>query len=111
MKKNIFIPLLAIGLLATSCCSTKKAAQNPTEKNQTITVSGEVTLIENGKDGYMATIVDANGMENIATISIVNLNKSGGKFKRYNVGDKVTVKGTSWKDGEKKTYITVSELK
>lgn len=55
-------------------------------------VTGTITAIENGTDGYTATIKDAEGKEYDATISIVNLNKSGSEYKAYNIGDTITVK-------------------
>jgi len=81
------------------------------ENNQELSVTGQITAIENGKDGYMATINDSDGKEYVATISIVNLNKSGGEYKAHNIGDKITVRGSYWKDGEGKIHITVSVLK
>jgi len=111
MKKIGFIAVMAIGLLGTLSCSVKKVPQNATEKEQTLTVTGEIISIENGKDGYMATLVDVNGKESVVTISIVNLNKYGGTYKKHNVGDKITAKGPFWKDSDNKIHITAQELK
>lgn len=112
MKQTVILAALALSLVgATSCSSTKKSTDSTVENNKELSVTGEVTAVENGKDGYMATIKDAAGKAYTATISIVNLQKSGGQYKRYNVGDKISVKGPSWKDQEGKTYITVKELK
>jgi len=110
MKKVGIIAILALGILGTSACASKKTTPTTTEKQQTMTVSGEIIAIENGKDGYMATIKDGKGKEYVATISIVNLNKSGGTYKSHKVGDKITVKGPFWKGGNNTTYITVAEL-
>lgn len=73
-------------------------------------VTGEIVKIENGKDGYMATVKDKSGKSYIVTISIVNLQKSGGTFKRYEVGQKITAKGTFWKDDTGNTYITAKNV-
>ncbi len=85
--------------------------QQPQEiKDKLITVNGRVTEIEDGKDGYTATIKNTNGDEYIATISVVNLQKGSGNYKKYAVGDSITVKGTLWEDDKGKNYITVEEL-
>ncbi|WP_126973990.1 hypothetical protein [Gynurincola endophyticus] len=80
------------------------------EEEQTIRISGIVTSIENGKDGYMATIKAADGQEYIATISVVNLNKYGGTYKKKELNDSVTVAGPTWADAEGKKYIMAKEL-
>lgn len=77
----------------------------------TLKVTGVISKIENGKDGYMATVKDSTGKEFVATISIVNLQKSGGQFKRYKEGEKITVTGPSWKDENNLEHITVTDLK
>ncbi|PZR23848.1 MAG: hypothetical protein DI535_23170 [Citrobacter freundii] len=79
-------------------------------KSDTLKVTGVISKIENGKDGYMATLKDSTGKEFVATISIVNLQKSGGKFKRYKEGEKITVSGPSWKDEGNVEHITVTGL-
>lgn len=76
----------------------------------TLKVTGIISKIENGKDGYMATLKDTTGKEFVATISIVNLQKSGGKFKRFKEGEKITVTGPSWKDERSVEHITVTGL-
>ena len=76
----------------------------------TLNVTGVISKIENGKDGYMATLKDSTGKEVVATISIVNLQKSGGQFKRYKEGEKISVAGPSWKDDAGLMHITVTSL-
>jgi len=110
MKKIGILTILAIGLLSFNSCSTTRKQTN-TEKNEVSSVTGEIIAIQNGKDGYTATIKDFDGKEYYATISIVNLQKSGGDYKAYKVGDKITVSGSSWKDTEGKMHITVHQLK
>jgi hypothetical protein len=80
-------------------------------KSDTLKVTGVISKIENGKDGYMATLKDSTGTAFVATISIINLQKSGGQFKRYKEGDKITVSGPSWKDESNIEHITVTNLK
>jgi len=74
-------------------------------------VKGKITAIEKGKDGYTATLKDASGTTYKATISMVNLQKYGGTFKRYDVGDTIWIKGSVWEDPTGAKYITVKELK
>ncbi|GEP91860.1 hypothetical protein [Chitinophaga terrae (ex Kim and Jung 2007)] len=112
MKQTMIATALAVSLLgATSCSSTRKAGSVIENDHMELSVAGEITAIENGKDGYTATIKEASGKEYLATISIVNLQKHGGQYKRYNVGDKISVKGPLWKDQEGKLHITVHEMK
>ena len=120
MKKKAMIALFALAAVSFTSCNTSKAkaeeetpveeTQKPAEMDQTITVTGEVVNIESGKDGYMATVKTAEGKEYTATISIVNLQKSGGTFKRYEVGDTATVTGKSWSNDEGKQYITATAI-
>ncbi|MEM6317106.1 MAG: hypothetical protein AAF960_05510 [Bacteroidota bacterium] len=56
-----------------------------------LTIEGRVLAIENGKDGYIATIRTFDDIEYRALVSIVNLG-SPSNFERFNVGDKVTLK-------------------
>ncbi|MCG2616183.1 hypothetical protein LZZ85_17935 [Terrimonas sp. NA20] len=79
-------------------------------KSDTLKVTGVISKIENGKDGYMATLKDSTGKEFVATISIINLQKSGGQFKRYKEGEKITVAGPSWKDDANLEHITVTNI-
>ncbi len=128
--KKVIIPCVAVFLsIMTSCGSASgpestvkgdsvNAAQvipqdttTTSSASDTLNVTGIISKIENGKDGYMATLKDSTGKEFVATISIVNLQKSGGAFKRYKEGDKITVGGPSWKDETNLEHITVTSLK
>lgn len=112
MKQIGIITILAMGLfLGASSCAVKTKTQTSVENNHELSITGEITAIENGKDGYTTTIKDVDGKIYYATISIVNLQKSGSEYKAYKIGDKITVKGPEWKDGEGKTHIIVYELK
>ena len=93
-----------------SCNNQKKTAATPTSEQKEMEVTGEIIKIENGKDGYMATLKDKNTQSYIVTISIVNLQKSGGTFKRFEVGQQVKAKGTFWKDDSDNTYITAKNV-
>src|SRR5690606_6949019 len=111
MKHKMMMAVFALATVTfTSCNSTKEKVEESTEMEQSITVTGEVTHIENGKDGYMATIKNTDGKEYIATISIVNLQKSGSTFKRYEVGDTATVTGMPWSNDEAQQYNTATAV-
>jgi hypothetical protein len=94
IKKSI-ASLIIISIL--SCSSVKTA-----------TVSGKVSAIQKGKDGYTATIENSKGRIYYGTISIPNL-KNLQLFKQAETGDTITVKGELWKMGKEK-QITVREI-
>ncbi len=111
--KTLFI---SIGLLVVtgtmvSCSSQKKGTTSTqiTEQKE-MEVTGEIVKIENGKDGYMATVKDQNSKSYIVTISMVNLQKSGGRFKRFEVGQQITANGTFWQDDSGAIYITAKKV-
>ncbi|WP_128414605.1 hypothetical protein [Chryseobacterium sp. Leaf201] len=111
MKKIILLGGLVFGAFSMTNCTANKTAQaNSADDKMIISASGTITHIENGKDGYMATIRDAGGKEYTATISMINLQKSGSIYKRYQVGDAITVKGPSWNDDQGRIYITAEKL-
>ncbi|MGV3459711.1 MAG: hypothetical protein ACO1N9_04560 [Flavobacterium sp.] len=74
----------------------------------TTIVKGTVTNVQNGKDGYTATIKDDAGETFHATVSIPNL-KDPKQYRAVAVGDVITVKGESWKMDEK-MYIKAEVL-
>ncbi len=74
-------------------------------------VTGEIVKIENGKDGYMATVKDSDNKNYVVTISIVNLQKSGGTYKQFQTGEHIWAKGTFWKDDSGQIYITAKDIK
>lgn len=57
-----------------------------------ITLSGKVTAIVNGKDGYTATLSGTDGKQYSATISIPNMDDPK-DFRRVEVGEDITVTG------------------
>ncbi|MET0466348.1 MAG: hypothetical protein ABW007_24540 [Chitinophagaceae bacterium] len=128
MKKVTILGMAVVSLIVSSCESSSNPASSangdtlntvqtvpqdttalPSDPD-TLKVTGVISKIENGKDGYMATLKDSTGKEFVATISIVNLQKSGGHFKRYKEGEKITVSGPSWKDDSNLEHITVTNL-
>ncbi|MFV5699152.1 OB-fold nucleic acid binding domain-containing protein [Flavobacterium sp. ZT3R17] len=94
IKKSI-ASLIILSIL--SCSSVKTA-----------TVSGKVSAIQKGKDGYTATIENTKGRIYFGTISIPNLSNPQ-LFKQVEIGDTITVKGELWKMGKEK-QITVREI-
>lgn len=74
-----------------------------------VTVDGKVTGITQGKDGQTAELTDDSGKKYYATISIPNL-KDPKEYRAVKVGDRIIVKGESWKmeDG---LHIKVTEIK
>jgi hypothetical protein len=73
-------------------------------------VTGEVIAIMNEKDGYTATLKADDKQTYKATISMVNLQISGGTFKRHRRGELITVEGPCWTDDKNITHITVEKL-
>lgn len=110
MKRIILATGVLTALMTTGCKNQQTVEKNNTEQQEIMTVKGKVVEIENGKDGYMATIQDTKGINYIATISMVNLQKSGGIFKRFNVEDKVSVSGPFWKDADGIVHITATKI-
>lgn len=74
-----------------------------------IEVTGEVTEINQGKDGYTAKLKTADGKAYAATISIPNLDNPK-QYRASKVGDKITVKGIVT-NLESDVLIRVKELK
>jgi len=76
---------------------------------ETLEVTGEVTEINQGKDGYTAKLKTAEGKAYAATISIPNLDNPK-QYRAVKVGDKITVKGIVT-NLESDVLIRVKELK
>lgn len=89
--------------------STETTTEPKAEETET-TVTGKITGIEKGKDGYMATLEDSTGKKFTATISMINLQKSGGTYKTHEVGETITVKGPGWSDSTGNTFIMAKQL-
>lgn len=110
MKYLFITAFFSVMTLTFSSCKTAKANDVARIENENLRVNGKIIHIENGKDGYMATLLTTDNKEYIATISIQNLNKRGQKYNKYDVGDTITVEGPFWKDDSGKTYITAYKL-
>ena len=94
-----------------SCSGQKNTPTVEQIQNKQMEVIGKISTIENGKDGYMATVDTKDGKSYTVTISIINLQKSGGTFKRFEVGETISAKGTFWQDDTGKNYITAKDVK
>jgi len=112
MSNRIFIGGIigAFILASASSCSSQKKTVNMEQQVSQQEITGTITAIENGKDGYMASVKDEKGTISIVTISVVNLHKSGGTFKRYNIGDRIQAKGEFWKDQAGVMHITAKSI-
>jgi len=134
MKNKIVLLGLAVCLLTAVACSEKKEAvmtQDPTaavnaidstaNANDTasspseapagedvVTVKGEVTAINRGKDGYSAVIKAADGVLYTATISIPNM-ADPKQYRAVNIGETITVTGEAFAAGDDK-MIKVTSL-
>ena len=77
--------------------------------NDVVEVTGKVTEINQGKDGYTAKIITADGKVYSATISIPNLDNPK-QYRAVKIGDNITVKGVVT-NLESDVLIRVKELK
>jgi len=135
--KNTFLSLsMALALFALTACTEKKgtitnedpaavevvdatatdvdstavpATEEAEPKEEVITVSGNVTEINQGKDGYTAKIKTAEGKFYFATISIPNM-ADPKQYKSVKIGESITVTGESF-PVEEDTMIKVTSLK
>jgi len=95
---------------ATNVDSTTIPATEVEEpKNAEITVTGEVTEINRGKDGYTAKIKTAEGKFYFATISIPNM-ADPKQYRSVKIGESITVTGESFPI-EEDVMIKVTSLK
>jgi hypothetical protein len=72
-------------------------------------ISGKVTAVQLGKDGYTARLVTAKGQVYFATVSRANLKENAMQYRSVAVGDTLRFKGEVWQAGEE-THVTVREL-
>jgi len=101
--------LLSLGSLA-GCKSAQSTTNTSQETNKVITVKGKITKIENGKDGYTATLEKNKNKSYAITVSMINLQHSGGTFKRYEVGQTIRATGSSWTDQQGTIHITATSI-
>jgi hypothetical protein len=82
-----------------------KEAVPPSETRH---VEGIVTDVNQGKDGYTATVETGDGHLYFVTISHSNLNHPE-QFRTVKLGDRLKISGDYWKLGDK-DQITVREI-
>lgn len=76
--KTIFGILMVAFVMTVSSCAKSDG------------YTGVIQSIENGKDGYVATLKDTKGERFEAIFSIPNM---GANFKRWEIGDELSIKG------------------
>ena len=136
MKKTILSLSMAMALFTMTSCTEKKgtikdedpaavevvdatatnvdstaipASEVEEPKDEIITVTGEVTEINRGKDGYSAKIKTAEGKFYIATISVPNMTDPK-QYRSVKQGETITVTGESFPI-EEDVMIKVTSLK
>jgi hypothetical protein len=72
-------------------------------------ISGKVTQVQPGKDGYTARLITDAGKVYFATISVANLKENAAQYRSVAVGDTLRLKGDVWQAGDE-THVTVREL-
>jgi hypothetical protein len=104
MSRYFIYTFMIVAVLFTASCRTKP----PVAATAAGWISGTVTAIQPGKDGYTATIITADKKVYQATVSRVNLEQPE-QYRSLKTGDNISVRGEVWQmDGE---HITVRELK
>jgi|GEM_PF-1975745 len=103
MKHIISCIALVSILLLSNCTSTKKS-----QEGASVNISGTVSDIQPGKDGYTAKIVTAENQVYFVTISHSNLTTPD-QYKTVKPGEMIKVKGDFFKLGDE-NHITVREL-
>jgi hypothetical protein len=106
MSRYFIYTWMIVAVLFTASCRSKPPQATETAATQWI--SGTITAVQPGKDGYTATILTADKKVYQATISRVNLEQPE-QYRSLKTGDKISVRGERWQmDGE---HITVREMK
>ena len=84
-------------------------SEAPTDVPVVNSITGVVTEVQPGKDGYTANVKTTRQENVFVTVSRVNL-KDPGQYRSVNVGDTVQVIGEEWEmNGE--THLKALELK
>lgn len=110
-RSTILIASIFIFLFATNCKTQQiDDKQSVDGTNEVLEVEGKITHIQNGKDGYTATLLAADNKTYFATISRVNLSKNNKEYRLFTVGETITVKGSFWTDKSENIHITVSDV-
>ncbi|MFC5270023.1 hypothetical protein [Adhaeribacter terreus] len=108
--KIAFINILLSAFLVTGAgCKTSKPDQEKLSQDESLFITGKVTAIQPGKDGYTAKILTVNNQEYFATISRANLTDPA-TYRTVTIGEVLKVKGDQWQM-ENQNHITVRELK
>ena len=111
--KNLL--LLFLSVLAGCGSGSSNPARPDAGKNQATEavsnayISGKVTGVQPGKDGYTARLVTAGGQVYFATVSRANLKENAAQYRSVAVGDTLRLKGDVWQSGDE-THVTVREL-
>lgn len=98
MKNLVKSVSLALSLMLTNIIM----AQN------ILKIEGTVQKIENGKDGYTATLQTDDNKIYFATVSIPNLGENHAEYRRVEVGEKITVESEGATADSQ--YLAVSRL-
>ncbi len=113
--KNL-LPLLFLLSALNGCGSDASHSTRPgagTKPSQAAVrndyISGKVTQVQPGKDGYTARLVTDAGQVYFATISRANLQENAAQYRSAAVGDTLRLRGDVWQAGDE-THVTVREL-
>ena len=117
MKYKVNVLIAIAGIVLAGCATSKRSPTQEIENrseavaapaSEKPTVTGVVTEIQPGKDGYTARIKTQDGKEYFATISRANL-QNPETYRTAQPGDTLTVSGDLWQM-EGKDQITVRVL-
>jgi hypothetical protein len=111
------LPSLFILLFVLISCGSgssrsdrQDAENNPTsEAVRNDYISGKVTAVQPGKDGYTARLVTDAGKVYFATISRANLKENAAQYRSAAIGDTLQIWGDVWQAGDE-IHVTVREL-
>ena len=126
MKKNnriiptsVLVTVLSMALLSCGNDAPATAKEEATDTSSAISpappapdslsavysATGVVGEITQGKDGFMADLKSDDGVLRSMTVSVLRLQD---KYKKFNTGDKVTVRGDTIHLGEKVNILVNS---
>lgn len=114
MKNLLSVLSVFLLLIITTGCQPKEKSNDNNlveeKANNSLSINGVITSIENGKDGYSATVKAEDELTYKVTISMINLQKSGGEFKRFEVGDTIKAEGEYREDANGGKYLTALQV-
>jgi RecJ-like exonuclease len=105
MKKILII--IVVVFVLSGCGANRQNSSNQVMKGKIVSVKGNVTEIERGKDGYTAKIKTGDGKTYSAVVSSVNLSGTG-QYREVKIGDAIEVEGEATGDG---STLTVTVLR